>query len=155
MSLVFVPITDVQLAGWAASGLLPGEHAAHAVTPGLLEAFGLSDDEEAERVALLVASVASLVGTRRRLVAVVEATGRPRTGGDADFGEVLAADLPYRAVQSLFTDEPDAPGLVDAAAAAQGLPLAQAWEQPAVRVLLEQADLLWHGPEEWSSLGTG
>lgn len=155
MSLLFVPITAAQLAGWASGGILPGQHAAHAVTPGLLDAFGLSDSEEAEHVALLAASVASLARTGRRLVAVVEGGYRPPGEGDPDFGEVIAADLPYRAVQSLFADEPDVPGLADAAAAVEGASLAQAWEQPAVRVLLEQADLLWHGPEEWSSLGTG
>lgn len=155
MALLFLPITAVQLAGWAGGGILPGEHAGYTITPGLLDAFGVVDADEAEHLALLVASVASLATTGRRLVAVIEGGYRPAPDGDADFGEVIVSDLRYPEVQSLFTDGPDAPGLAEAAAAASGLRLAQAWEQPAVVSLLERADLLWHGPAEWDNLGTG
>ncbi|MFZ0529091.1 MAG: hypothetical protein WAL91_00970, partial [Propionicimonas sp.] len=80
------------------------------------------------------------------------ATGRP---GDADFGEVSVVEVPYPAVQSLFADETDAPGLATAARAVRGLDLAEAWDHPAVNALLENSDLLWHGPGEWSSLVAG
>lgn len=155
MALLFVPITPVQLAGWATAGILPGQQIGYTVTPGLMDAFGLVDPEEAEHVALLVASVASLAAIGTRLVAVVEGGFRPGPSGDADFGEVIVADLRYSNVQSLFTDASDAPGVAEAATAASGLPLAQAWEQPAVSCLLERTDLLWHGPGEWDNLGTG
>ena len=155
MALLFVPITAVQLADWAGAGILPGQHTGYAATPGLMDAFGLIDTEEAEHIALLVASVASLAATGLRLVAVVEAGFRPDPEGDADFGEVIVADLRFSAVQSLFTDAPDPPGLAEAVIAAAGLPLEQVWEQPAVSCLLERTDLLWHGPGEWDNLGTG
>ena len=74
---------------------------------------------------------------------------------DVDFGAVVTGDLRFDAIQSLFADEPDAPGLVEAAAAAMGLTLQDAWNHPAVTVLLEEADLLWHGAGEWQSLGKG
>lgn len=153
MALLFVPVSPAQLAAWAGSGVLPGTHAAYMAAPGLLAAFGLSDPEEAEHVALLAASVAALAASGQRLVAVVEADHRPAAEGDPDFGEVVVADLPYASVQSLFADEAGAAGLADAANAAAGRPLAEAWELPEVVTLLSTADLLWHGPAEWDSLG--
>lgn len=155
MSLLFVPVTTGQLTDWATAGVLPGRVRAHAVTPGFALAFDPDDAEEAEHIALLVASIASLAATGRRLVAVAEGDSRPDLAGDEDFGAVLVSDLPYRAVTSLFADEPDAPGLAEAAAAASGLDLARAWDEPAVIALLERADLLWHGAGEWADLGTG
>nr|WP_300146980.1 hypothetical protein [Propionicimonas sp.] len=155
MSLLFVPVTADQLAGWATSGVLSGEVRGHAVTRGFSLAFDPADAEEAEHVALLVASVAALAATGRRLVAVAEGDVRPDPAGDEDFGQVLVTDLPYRSVTSLFADEPDVPGLAAAAAAASGLDLARAWDEPAVIELLQQADLLWHGAGEWADLGTG
>jgi hypothetical protein len=153
MSLVFVPVTGEELRAWATSGSLPGPAAAHAATPGLLEAFAPSDDEDAERVALLVASVAALGRAGRRLVAVAEAPARPRPGGDADFGEVLVDAADWASVTSLFADER---GLdVAAAAAAAGGPLAEAWERSEVQAVVADADLLWYGPGEWAQLVSG
>lgn len=155
MALLFVPVTSAELADWATSGVLAGPRPAHAVTAGLRAAFEPIDEEEAEHIALLVASVASLAASGRRLVAVAEGAARAAADGDPDFGEVVASGLPWTAVQSLFADEPHARGLPEAAGAAAGLPLAQAWEHPAVTALLGQADLLWHGAGEWRDLGTG
>ncbi len=153
MALLFVPVSAAGLADWARTGVLAGRHAAFTAGRGLLEAFGLAEGEEAEHVALLAASVASLAATGRRLVAVAEAGPLPAPDGDPDFGEVRTAELPYAAVQSLFADEPGAPGVEAAATAASGKDLAEAWELPEVVSLLETADLLWHGPGEWDSLG--
>ena len=149
MSLAFVPVSAAELRTWATGGRLDGPAAAIAVTPGLVEAFAPAGQEEAERVALLVASVAALGRTGRRLVAVVETAVRPRPDGDDEVGEVLV-DLPaYPAVTSLFAD---AAGVeVAAAAAASSGPLAEAWDRPQVQRLLE-ADLLWYGPAEWAQL---
>lgn len=157
MTLLFVPLTGGELSDWVAAGVLAGPRPAHAVTPGLLAAFELTDAEEAEHIALLVASVAGLTATGRRLVAVVETDQDPasQAGSDPDFGDVVVGDLRIGDLSSLFTDEPDAPGLTEAVEAAYGLPLAVAWDHPAVTTLLEQADLLWHGPGEWESLGKG
>ena len=155
MALLFVPVTTADIADWAGSGTLSGPRPAHAVTAGLRAAFDPVDEEDAEHIALLVASVASLARSGRRLVAVAEATCRVDPDGDPDFGDVVVSDLPWTTVQSLFGDEPDLPGLPAAASAAAGLPLSEAWEQPAVTALLEQADLLWHGAGEWHDLRTG
>ena len=152
MSLVFVPMSAAELGAWAAAGRLAGPAAAHAVTSGLVAAFGADDPEDAERTALLVASIAALARTGVRLVAVAEAPAQLRPDGDADFGEVLVADLPFGAVTSLFADDDDLDVSAPATASA-GLPLAEAWELPAVTALLADADLLWYGPAEWAVLG--
>jgi hypothetical protein len=155
MTLLFVPLTAARLDDWATSGVLPGPAAAYAVTPGFTAAFAPTDDEEAEHIALLVASVASLAASGRRLVAVAEGSSTAAPGAEEDFGEVQVAGLGWRAVQSLFADEEDAPHLAAAAAAASGLTVAGAWDEPAVIELLEEADLLWHGAGEWQHLGKG
>lgn len=154
MTLLFVPVTGAQLADWAATGVLRGQRFGYAVTPGLRAAFEPADDEEAEHLALLIASVAGLSATGRRLVAVVEGAAVPSESGATEFGEVLVGDLRHSSLQSLFTDEPEAPGLAAAAAAAADLPLQAAWNRAEVFALLEEADLLWHGPGEWDSLGS-
>lgn len=151
MSLVFIPVTGDELRTWASAGRLAGPVAGHAVTPGLLAAFDPVDDEEAERIGLLIASVASLARSGRRLIAVAEVDApRPRPDGDPDFGEVVVDAPAFGQVTSLFADEA---GLdVGAAAAEASTSLDQAWELPAVRALLAEADLLWYGPAEWPHL---
>lgn len=155
MALLFLPVNGAQLADWAAAGVLAGPLTAYAVSPGMLAAFEPADAEEADHLALLVASIAAMAANGARQVAVVEAEAEPVTAGDTDFGQVTCGDLRFQAITSLFADEPDAPGLAAAAAAVEGLPLQEAWDHPAVIALLEEADLLWHGPGEWQSLGTG
>jgi len=155
MTLLFLPVTGAQLADWAAAGVLAGPLKAYAATTGLSAAFEPADDEEAEHLALLVASVAALAASGVRQVAVLEGAAEPITDGDVDFGAVVTGDLRFEAIQSLFADEPEAPGLAEAATAAMGLTLQDAWNHPAVTVLLEEGDLLWHGAGEWQSLGRG
>jgi hypothetical protein len=150
MSLVFIPLSTDGLRQWAATGGLDGPVEAHAVTPGLVEAFAPADEEDAERTALLAASVAALGRWGHRLVAVTEVAVRARPDGDDDFGEVLIDPPPYALVTSLFADEPELD--VTSAAAVSSGPLAEAWEQPQVRALLSDADLLWYGPGEWIAL---
>ncbi len=154
MSLIFVPLSPDQLRDWAHTGILSGEVAAHEAGASLAEAFGASDAEDVERITLLVASVAGLTRSGCRLVAVMEADPLPRPGADHDFGEVLVADPRYAAVSALFADEVRSPVVAKAAAAGR-MPLAEAWEHPAVRTMLADADLLWHGPEEWESVVAG
>lgn len=150
MSLLFIPLTPAELALWAGAGRLDWPRPGFSATPGLRAAFETGDEEEAEHIALLVASVAGLVRYGLRLVAVVEASGEPT--GDPDFGELRVPEAPYSAVQALFAEEADPATVQQAAAAAKGLELAAAWDDPAVIGLLENADLLWHGPAEWSAL---
>jgi hypothetical protein len=153
MSLVFVPLTAEVLRGWATGSAITASLPGYADTPGLRAAFGIGDEEEAERVALLAASIAGLASNGHRLVAVVEATASPRPDADPDFGEVFVATGGYHHVTALFADEPRA---VEAAASAvAGLALAEAWEHPAAIQLLSEADLLWHGPGEWEVLISG
>jgi hypothetical protein len=155
MTLLFLPVTGAQMADWQAAGVLAGPLKAYAVTPGMTAAFEPADTEEAEHLALLVASVAALAASGVRQVAVLEGDAEPIIGVDVDFGAVVTGDLRFDAIASLFADETDAPGLAAAAAAASGLSLQAAWDHPAVTVLLEEGDLLWHGPGEWESLGRG
>ena len=155
MTLLFLPVTGAQLADWSAAGVLAGPLSAYAATPGLMLAFEPADAEEAEHLALLVASVAALADTGVRQVAVIEGEALPAETGTEDFGKVVVGDLRFGAIVSLFADEPDAPGLAEAAQAASGLSLQEAWNHPVVIDLLEEADLLWHGPGEWGSLGKG
>lgn len=150
MTLVCLPLTAEQLRSGAVSGELRGPLAGYADTPGLREAFTVSDAEDAERVALLVASIAGLAHCGRRLVAVAEVE-HPEFGEAVEFGEVMITGLAYGQVQSLFADEAGL-NLSVAAVAAEGLSLEQAWDAPEVTELLSSADLLWHGPTEWQSL---
>ncbi|PKQ32836.1 MAG: hypothetical protein CVT62_01940 [Actinobacteria bacterium HGW-Actinobacteria-2] len=153
MSLVFVPLTPLLLRDWASGASMPASLPAYTDTPALRSAFDITDEEDAERVALLAASVAGLAAYGLRLVAVAEAAPVPRPNADPDFGEVNVAVGSYGTVSALFVDEA---GVADAAAAAaSGLPLAEAWEDPAVIGLLSDADLLWHGPGEWEALISG
>ena len=155
MTLLFLPVTNAQLADWQAAGALAGPLKAYAATAGLRAAFEAADDEEAEHLALLVASVAALAASGVRQVAVLDGEAEPMIDADVDFGAVVTGDLRFDAIQSLFADEPEAPGLAEAATGARGLSLQDAWNHPAVTVLLEEGDLLWHGAGEWQSLGKG
>ncbi|MEE9965604.1 MAG: hypothetical protein K4304_11010 [Propionicimonas sp.] len=150
MTLVCVPLTAEELRRWATAGTLDGSVSGYADTAGLREAFGVTDAEDAERIAMLVASIAGLARSGRRLVAVAEVE-RLGAGEAAEFGEVIVTGLDYRRVQALFADEPGLTVSV-AAAAASGLSLEQAWDAPQVTELLSTADLLWHGPGEWQTL---
>ena len=151
--LVFVPVTPVELESWAQTGRLrPGS--AYAVTSSLSAAFGFApaDAEDAEHTVLHIAGLASLLRGGRRLVAVVEASGRPVAG--AEFGEVSVGVLGFDAVTALFADE--SPTSAEALAAlVGGRTLDVAWDDAAVAEFLADNELLWHGPTEWHSLVAG
>jgi hypothetical protein len=153
MSLVFVPLTPQLLRDWAGGASMPVSLPGYTDTPGLRAAFDLTDEEDAERVALLVASVAGLAAHGLRLIAVAEAATSSRPDADPDFGEVEVAVGRYGSVSALFVDEaPVAASVVEAVA---GLTLSDAWEDSGVTRLLADADLLWHGPGEWEALISG
>ena len=83
-------------------------------------------------------------------VAVAEAPAREMGGA---WGKVEVGPLGWGAVTALFGDEGDADVLVsDAARVLSGATLDAAWDHPAHEALLADADLLWHGPDEWVSL---
>lgn len=147
--LVFLPLSGGQLHSWATAGLLPGRQTGFAVTPTMTEAFGLDDPEDAEYTALSVASIAGLLTHGERVVAVLDIDSRP---GDDDFGSVEVTDPHYDRVTALFGEDTDPAQAAAAALSVRGMTLEQAWEEPVVRALLSDRDLLWYGPAEWRLL---
>lgn len=148
--LVFLPLSGGQLRTWAVGGVLPGSHTGYAVTPTMLEAFGVTDPEDAEYTALSIASVAGLLNHGERVVAVL---GISAPGGEDEFGTVEVVTPGYAQVTALFGEDTDPSQARAAAITLQGMTLDQAWEEPAVRALLTERDLLWYGPAEWESVG--
>jgi hypothetical protein len=151
MTVVLVPIAVEQLSGLRAAPLA-GPVAGFAVTPGLLDTFGLSDadEEEADRTALLLAGLSSLISYGRRLVVVIDAAAVD--DGDP-FGGVTQRGVAWGGVSAIFADSPEAATAVsDAAEAVSGLELDVAWDVDAVHVLMAEHDLLWFGPEELDTL---
>ena len=103
MSLLFIPLSPAELADWAGGGRLDWPRPGFSAAPGLRYAFETDDEEDAEHIALLVASVAGLARYGLRLVAVVEASGE--SAGDPDFGELRVSETPYSAVQAIFAED--------------------------------------------------
>nr|NLI49352.1 hypothetical protein [Propionibacterium sp.] len=148
--LVFRAVSADELRALASGAVLAG--AAWAVTPAFRDAFGLgpADDEDAERTVCCIAGLDALLRHGRRLVAVADAEARDAGG---EFGAVTVDRLAFGQVTALFADDPAAGPRVDAVrAAVAGAGVEDAWEHPAHRALLEDADLLWYGPEEWGLL---
>jgi len=151
MTVVLIPVSVEQLAGLREAPLA-GPVTGFAVTPGLRDTFGLgdSDEEEADRTALLLAGVASLISHGKRLVVVVDAAAVD--DGDPH-GEVVLRGVAWGEVSAIFADAPEAATAVsDAAEAVSGLDLDVAWDVDAVRTLMAEHDLLWYGPEEAGAL---
>ena len=145
--VAFVPVSVDTLSALTTSALT-GPVAAFAVTPGLCDTFSLppTADEEAERTALLLAGLSSLISYGSRLVLVVEAT---TTDDDGGLGESTVSALAWRDVSAIFAEPAEAASAVaKAAAAVQGLDLDAAWDAEPVQALMSEHDLLWYGPEE-------
>jgi hypothetical protein len=149
--VAFVPLSRDTLSALTTAPI-PGPVAAFGVTPGLCDTFTLpaTADEEAERTALLVAGLSSLISYGSRLVLVVDAAPTDDEGG---LGECTLPALAWRDVSAIFAEPPEAVSAVAAAAAAvQGLDLDAAWDAEAVQTLMGEHDLLWYGPEEVDAL---
>ena len=71
---VVVPVSVEQLSGLREAPLA-GPVTGFAVTPGLRDTFGLgdADEEEADRTALLLAGLSSLISNGKRLAVVIDA----------------------------------------------------------------------------------
>jgi len=151
MTVVLVPVSVEQLSGLRGAPL-PGPAIGFAVTPGLRDTFGLNDadDEEADRTALLLAGLSSLMAHGKRLALVVDAVAVD----DSDaFGEVTLGGVAWGDVSAIFADAPQAATAVsEAARAVVGLDLDAAWDTDAARALMAEHDLLWYGPEEVDAL---
>lgn len=143
--LVAMPFNAGELAGlWqqpAGFGYAP--------TTELKDTFDLAPhaDDEADRAALVVASVAALStwGHRRVATALVAPT-QVSPGSDRAHGEVVVADLAANQVLAWFADAADVDDR-SAASAAAGLGIDDAWSQPEVSELLTH-ELLWHDVAE-------
>lgn len=149
--VAFVPVSEEVLADLPSTPLV-GPTPAFAVTTGLCDTFSLTpaDDEEAERTALLLAGLSAVMAHGRRLVLVVDARADDLGGG---LGECTLGGVSWKDVSAIFADAPEAGSAVaEASAAAAGLDLDEAWDVPAVQILLSEHDLLWFGPEEVGAL---
>lgn len=148
--LVFIPVAPDEL------GILNGDPAvadrtAYTVTDELVAELGYDakDAEDAEYAALVLASVAALCSYGQRTVIVAEVDPTLVSGGvDPANGQVQLASCPTSAMTSWFADEPGT-DVADAAAISRGLTIDQAWDQPAVQVLLNSHDLLWNDVVEY------
>jgi hypothetical protein len=149
--VAFVPVSRDALSALTTAPI-PGPVAAFGVTPGLCDTFSLppAADEEAERTALLLAGLSSLISYGSRLVLVVEAMPTDDGGG---LGECTVDGVAWRDVSAIFAEPSDAQPAVGAAVAAvQGLDLDAAWDAEPVQALMQEHDLLWYGPEEVDAL---
>jgi hypothetical protein len=149
--VAFVPVSRNALSALPRAPL-SGRVAAFWVTPGLCDTFSLppTADEEAERTALLVAGVSSLISYGSRLVLVVEAMPADEGGG---LGECTLPGVRWGDVSAIFAESSEAQTAVTGAAAAvEGLDLDAAWDAEPVQALMSEHDLLWYGPEEVGAL---
>jgi len=157
---VYVGLTRSALAAARAAGEIgPAPLPAHAVTPALRESYATADAEELEYVALMAAADSCLPllaaapdEPRRRYVAACEvATATPDTeAGPA--GVVVASPIPWRDVQALHADDPDAAPVIEAAAVAYAA--AMAGDDDA-RFTVDEADaweLMWFATQEADDL---
>lgn len=147
--LVCCPLSGMQLEALAQGDRV--QLPAFAATKLFMDAFGLGpeDAEDAERTLLYVAGLVALRDHGRRLVAVAEVVGAP--DGD-EWGTVVVPPISFSSVQALFADDPQAEPLVAAVRSVLPSTLDGAWSHPEHERLLEQADLMWFGPDEWTGL---
>jgi hypothetical protein len=159
---VYVGLTRSALAAARDAGEVgPAPVAAHAVTPALRESYATADAEELEYVALMAAADAALpllhaapAEPRRRFAVAAEVpddavTPDPEAGPS---GVVVAAPIPWRSVQALHADDPDAAATIEAAAAAYHAALAG---DDDARFAVDEADgweLMWFATQEAGDL---
>jgi hypothetical protein len=147
MTVVMVPVSRDQLASLREKPT-DGPVTGFAVTAALCDTFGLTatDDEEADRTALLLAALRSLMSYGKRIVVVVEAS--PVDDGEP-LGEVTVPSIAWKDVSAFFADSSEAALLVAATARdVAGLDLDNAWDNEYAQALMADHDLLWYGPEE-------
>ena len=146
---------------WTSKLLPPGP--CFSVTPGLVEWFADSDDEEREWAALTLAarSVLGLLTSEHDLVRVVVTAEVPDSDvGSADSAGngsvVVSAPVPLSRWKAVHVDEPSSGPVVSRAAAAYAVAMDD--DHPdveAAMAVVEEADdldLLWHTVAEVPSL---
>ncbi len=147
--MVFVPIQEAELAAISGKTALT-DCLAHRVTPELLAALGYDEaqQEEAEHAAMLLASIAALSYYGARLVLVAEvAADLVSPAPESANGQCRISRIDAEAIIAYFTEDPNT-DVAQAAAAARGLSIDEAWEQAAVQELLLH-DLLWNDVTEY------
>lgn len=149
---VCVPVSEDHLRRLAAGEEL-SELQVFLVNDQLLDSFGLTpaDDEEADRAAMLLASLWALSRFGRRLVLTAFVAQDLISPGaeTANGGATLTRLLP-RNVEALFADEPEAGQAIERAREQLGpaSSLDEIWEQALIQDLLAGHELLWHTLEE-------
>ncbi len=157
---VYVGLTRSALAAARASGEIgPPPLAAHAVTPSLRESYATADAEELEYVALTAAADACLPllaaapdEPRCRYVAACDVADATRDVEAGPTGVVVPDPIPWRDVQALHADDPDAAPTI--AAAADAYAAAVAGDDDA-RFTVDEADgweLMWFATQEADGL---
>jgi hypothetical protein len=153
---VYVGLTRAALAAARAAGEVgPAPLPGHAVTPALRESYATADAEELEYVALTAAADSCLPllaaapdEPRRRYVVaadVADVTWDPEAGPS---GVVVTRPIPWREVQALHADDPEAAPVIEAAASAYAA--AMAGDDDA-RFTVDEADaweLMWFATQE-------
>lgn len=156
--MVFLPVARSAVVGLrTGAGTID---AGCAATPALssAHAFDSSMDEDANFQAQTYAMVSGLIGhlwpdgSRVVLAADIPAA-HVAPAADTGFGTVAVSRFEWAWVQAVFSDgaEPDEEtiALVRAAdAAVEGLSMAAAVRADEVQRLVDEADLLWHLPDE-------
>ncbi len=151
MTVVLVPLSVEQLGGLRQAPLA-GPVTGFAVTAALRDTFGLDvgDDEEADRTALLLAGLRSLMSYGKRLAVVLETSA---TDDGDPLGEVTVRGVSWQDVSAIFADAPEAATAVsETGEAVVGLDLDAAWDTDQAHALMTEHDLLWFGPEEVDAL---
>ncbi len=107
-----------------------------------------AQQEEAEHAAMVLASIAALSRYGARLVLVAEVSADlVSVAPESANGQCRIARIDAEAIIAYFTEDPKT-DVAQAAAAARGLSIDQAWEQGAVQDLLLH-DLLWNDVTEY------
>jgi hypothetical protein len=158
--MVFVPMSRVQARALRDTGSSSGQLDGHAATPALLVAqdYDQSMLEDADYAALCFAGASALTGSTDtdvlRLVVAADLTPSLfEADEDSPYGMVRVRELPWPAVQALFSDEPGAAAAVAAArAAAAGRSVDAALTLAPVLEVFEKHDLLWFSPDELDQL---
>lgn len=157
---VYVGLTRSALAEARRSGEVgPAPLTAHAVTPALRESYADADAEELEYVALMAAadSVLPLLAAapdepRRRYVVAADVDAATPDAEAGRSGVAITAPIPWRLVQAVHADDPEAEPVIATAAASYAA--AMAGDDDA-RFAVDEADaweLMWFATQEVDDL---
>jgi hypothetical protein len=156
---VYLPVTASMLRAAREAGRFgPAPLRGHAVTPGLVDALGGSDEEEQEYAAATAAAVDVLALLGRddpplRMVAAVDVpVVEPVADGDAPSEVVLPHEVPLKRLAAVLADSPDA---ADDVAAARGAVADGGTEAEAALERCLDHQLGWYAAQELGRLLDG